>query len=74
VERFEVFGPCKLIFTHRDETEWYGTIWNEAARTGKALSFLATGQPVPEDLEAATRGRILNLVLAPPDERVRAAA
>jgi flagellar biosynthesis protein FlhF len=74
VGRFEVFRPSKLVFTHRDETESYGTIWNEAARTGKALSFLATGQPVPEDLEAATRDRILNLVLGPPDERVRAAA
>ena len=74
VGRFEVFRPSKLVFTHRDQTESYGTIWNEAARTGKALSFLATGQPVPEDLEAATRDRILNLVLGPPDERVRAAA
>ena len=72
--RFGVFPPSKLVFTHRDETGSYGTIWNEAARTGKALSILGTGQPVPEDLEAATWDRILNLVLGPPEERVRAAA
>jgi flagellar biosynthesis protein FlhF len=74
VKRFEIFRPPKLVFTHLDETESYGAMWSEAARTGKAISFLAAGQQIPEDLEAATMDRIMNLVLGPPAERIRAAA
>jgi len=62
VDRFEVFQPGKLLFTRLDETESFGPIFSQAARTGKPISFLATGQQVPEDLEPATTGRILDLL------------
>jgi len=64
VNAYEIFGPQKLLFTKLDETGSFGPILNEAARTGKALSFFATGQRVPEDLEAATRRKVVELVLA----------
>jgi flagellar biosynthesis protein FlhF len=63
VDRFEIFRPQRLLFTKLDETESFGPILNEAARTGKPLSFLAAGQRVPEDLEPATPERIVNLIL-----------
>ncbi len=63
VDRFEIFRPRKLLFTRLDETETFGTILNQAARTGKPISFLASGQQIPEDLEPATQERILELVL-----------
>jgi flagellar biosynthesis protein FlhF len=63
VDRFEIFRPQKLLFTKLDETEAFGPILNEAARTGKPVSFLTAGQQIPEDLEPATKERILNLVL-----------
>lgn len=63
VDRFEIFQPRKLLFTKLDETETFGPIVNEAARTGKALSFLANGQQIPEDLKPATAKRIVELVL-----------
>jgi flagellar biosynthesis protein FlhF len=47
---------------------------NEAARTGKPLSFFATGQRIPEDLEVATRERLLDLILAGQSGKVRTAA
>lgn len=61
---FEIFAPRKLLFTRLDETGTFGPILNEAVRTGKALSFFAAGQRIPEDLEVATKRRLLELVLA----------
>jgi flagellar biosynthesis protein FlhF len=62
-DRFEVFRPRKLLFTKLDETETFGPLVNEAVRTGKPISFLASGQRIPEDLEAATAKRVVELVL-----------
>jgi flagellar biosynthesis protein FlhF len=64
VDRFEMFRPAKLIFTHLDETASFGPIVNEAVRTGKAVSFLSAGQRIPEDLEPAAKDRIIDLVLS----------
>ncbi len=74
VDRFEIFRPQKLIFTKLDETEAFGPIFNEAARTGKPVSFLATGQRIPEDLEPAAKERIVSLVLERSVRRAAAAA
>jgi flagellar biosynthesis protein FlhF len=64
VTSFEMFRPQRLLFTKLDETGSFGPILSEAARTGKPLSFFANGQRIPEDLEAATRERLIDLVLA----------
>jgi flagellar biosynthesis protein FlhF len=64
VDGFEVFRPQRLIFTKLDETGSFGPILNEAVRTGKALSFFTGGQRIPEDLEAATKNRLAELLLA----------
>src|SRR4051794_33631553 len=48
--RFDVFRPAKLLFTHLDDTESYASIFCEAARSGRPLSFFCHGQQVPEDL------------------------
>ena len=74
VDAFEIFRPQRLLFTRLDETESLGPILNEAARTGKPLSFFANGQRIPEDLEAATRDRLVELLLARPAERQAASA
>lgn len=63
VERFECFHPGKLLFTHLDETEHFGALVSEASRTGKPISFLCSGQQVPEDLAEASRPLIAGLVL-----------
>jgi flagellar biosynthesis protein FlhF len=69
-----VFGAKRLLFTRLDETETYGPILNEAVRTGLPISFLATGQQVPEDLEAATKARIIELLLGRQTAQEAAAA
>ncbi|MEI9812994.1 MAG: hypothetical protein WDO18_10150 [Acidobacteriota bacterium] len=62
VDRYRLFQPSKLIFTHIDETTSYGALLNEAARTKLPISFLGTGQEIPGDLEEATVERIQALV------------
>jgi len=62
VDRFEAFRPTKLLFTRLDETDSSAAIFSEAARTGKPLSFFATGQLVPEDLEPASKEKVTRLL------------
>lgn len=64
VDAFGIFGPHRLLFTRTDETHSFGPIVNETVRTGIPVSFLATGQRIPEDLEAASAHRIVELVMA----------
>jgi flagellar biosynthesis protein FlhF len=74
VDSFEVFRPQRLLFTKLDETGSFGPILNEAVRTGKPLSFFTTGQRIPEDLEAASRDRLVELILAGHCGRAQSAA
>jgi flagellar biosynthesis protein FlhF len=63
VERFEIFRPAKLIFTRLDETSLFGPAFSEAALAAKPISFLTNGQTVPEDLEEASKERVVELLL-----------
>jgi flagellar biosynthesis protein FlhF len=74
VDSYECFRPQRLLFTKLDETGTFGPVFGEAARTGKPLSFFATGQRIPEDLEEARSGRLLELVLSGEGARGRTAA
>jgi flagellar biosynthesis protein FlhF len=74
VDAFGILRPQHLLFTKLDETSSYGPILTEAARTGKPLSFFTHGQRIPEDLEAASSERLLDLVLAGRKGRARSAA
>ena len=61
-EGFLLRNPAKLLFTRIDETTEYGALVNEAARRGLPISFLTTGQKIPDDLEPATKRRLTALV------------
>ena len=74
VDAFEILRPQHLLFTKLDETGSYGPILSEAARSGKPLSFFTTGQRIPEDLEAASPERVLDLVLHGAGSKARSAA
>ena len=63
VDRYAIFRPSKLLFTRIDETGRHGPLLNESRRTGKPVSFLCSGEQVPEDLEPATAARIADLIL-----------
>lgn len=74
IDAYEIFRPQRLLFTRLDETASPGSIFNETARTKKPLSFFATGQRIPEDLEAATHARLVGPMLGSYLEEVRSAA
>jgi flagellar biosynthesis GTPase FlhF len=74
VEAFEVFRPTKLLFTRLDETESFGPIFCEAARTRKALSFFGTGQRIPEDLQTASCQGLIGIILGDRLNEARQAA
>jgi flagellar biosynthesis protein FlhF len=59
IERFASFAPSKLLFTHMDEAQSNGPVIETALRSGLAVSFLANGQQVPEDIEEASLDRLL---------------
>ena len=61
-ERFEIFRPSSLLFTRLDETACFGTAFSLSVRQGKPISFLGTGQEIPEDVAPASKERILNLL------------
>jgi len=74
IDSYEVFRPQHLLFTRLDETSSLGPLFNEAARTGKPLSFFGTGQRIPEDLEAATHARLIEPILGCFSEEALSAA
>jgi flagellar biosynthesis protein FlhF len=61
--RYAMFRPAKLLFTRLDETDSFGALVSESARRDLPISFLATGQQIPDDLEPATQERLVQLVL-----------
>jgi flagellar biosynthesis protein FlhF len=65
IERYAIFHPDKLLFTRLDETERYGALISEPSRCGLPVSFLASGQQIPDDLEPATKARMIEMVAAP---------
>ena len=63
MRRFGSEAMNRLLFTKLDETVSYGTIFTLAARSGIPVSYLTTGQKVPEDIEVAHGAKLAALVL-----------
>ncbi len=52
-----------VIFTKLDECNSFGGIFNEVLWTQKPVSYLTTGQNVPDDIEVAEAARIVEFIL-----------
>lgn len=61
--RFEMLKPDYLLFTKLDETTAYGELFNQIVKSKKPVSYVTTGQNVPEDFEFATREMLAGLIL-----------
>jgi len=59
IMHFRPVNIHSLIFTKIDETLSHGSMINQLLRFPHALSYLGTGQRVPEDIELATHKRLL---------------
>ncbi|MBW1715909.1 MAG: protein FlhF [Deltaproteobacteria bacterium] len=60
---FSPLGFQSYIFTKIDEAETGGSVINQIMRLRAPISYLTTGQNVPEDIERAHKGKILKLLL-----------
>jgi flagellar biosynthesis protein FlhF len=56
---YSCFRPNSLLVTRLDETSSFGGVWAAARCTRLPLSFLATGQRVPEDIQPASATELL---------------
>jgi flagellar biosynthesis protein FlhF len=65
-QRFEPLKPGRIIFTKLDETSTFGPLLSTLVRVKRPLSYLGTGQEVPQDLEMATSRRVADLILPLP--------
>jgi flagellar biosynthesis protein FlhF len=74
VQRYSHFGVSRLVFTGMDEAATFGSVLSTAVQTATPVSFLGTGQRIPEDLEAASKPRLVQLVLEAGEAAVSAAA
>lgn len=60
---FSMAGPDRVIFTKLDEAESVGTVVSMVHSLGLPLSFVTTGQEVPDHIEPGRADRLARLVL-----------
>ncbi|HID24643.1 MAG TPA: flagellar biosynthesis protein FlhF [Planctomycetaceae bacterium] len=62
-ERFAPANITALVLTKLDEAAEMGTLLSVARKIPLPISYLTTGQDVPDDIEPARAGRIARLIL-----------
>jgi flagellar biosynthesis protein FlhF len=63
IARFGEVGCDKIIFTKLDEAVQVGVVFNVIRKVNKALSYVTTGQDVPDDIEVGRGKRLAQLIL-----------
>jgi flagellar biosynthesis protein FlhF len=63
ISRFSIIPFSALLFTKLDESSTLGNIFNKGFETGKPLSYFTTGQRVPEDIEVASKDKLIKALL-----------
>ena len=56
----------RLLFTKIDESSTYGNMVNLLIRTNIPLSFLCSGRKVPDDIEAGSTAKLVDLLFKSP--------
>ena len=63
VSRFSDVRVDKIIFTKLDEAAHVGVVLNVVRKVNKSLSYITTGQDVPDDIEVGRGRRLAQLIL-----------
>src|SRR3954447_19431033 len=63
VERFSVVQADRLILTKLDEADGLGGVLAVLGQADRPVSYITTGQAVPDDIEPADRSRLARLIL-----------
>jgi flagellar biosynthesis protein FlhF len=61
VGRYQSLNPARLLFTKLDEVDAAPELTRAPQRTRLPITWVTTGQAVPEDLEEPTRARLFEL-------------
>jgi len=61
--RFGQIPLTGVVYTKLDESTTFGSIFNHSIRFKTPVAYLTTGQKVPEDIEVATKERLVDLLL-----------
>jgi flagellar biosynthesis protein FlhF len=61
--RFGELPVHSVLFTKLDESTTFGSLFNHSIRFKTPIGYLATGQKVPEDIEVASKERLVDLLL-----------
>ena len=59
---YQIFNISRLIFTKLDECSTFGSILNQLHRTKIPVSYFTNGPQIPEDIEAASLEKLINLM------------
>jgi flagellar biosynthesis protein FlhF len=62
IRSFSKLGLQSLVFTKLDECWSFGEIYNLSKKWSLPLSFFSIGQEIPDDLERATRERVIEKI------------
>jgi flagellar biosynthesis protein FlhF len=62
MQRYQITKFDDLIVTKLDESFTHGLIYNLQRRTEKPLFAFGIGPKIPEDIEMATRERVVDLI------------
>jgi flagellar biosynthesis protein FlhF len=63
IERFSEVRADKIIFTKLDEAAHVGTVLNVVRKMNKSISYITTGQDVPDDIEVGRGRKLAELIL-----------
>jgi len=63
IEQFGPLGANRVILTKLDEAQTFGMILNLAADGAAAVSYVTTGQDVPDDIEPADAVRLARRIV-----------
>lgn len=63
IERFSGLGVDRVILTKLDEAVGFGVILNCLEKANAKLSYVTTGQDVPDDIEVGYGGNLAELIL-----------
>lgn len=63
IDSYDFLANYKLIFTKLDETPVIGVVLNARHYTNKSLSYITTGQSVPDDIEVVDTGKLTKNLL-----------
>lgn len=65
-DRFAETGFDRLIMTKIDETSFFGALYQLPRLLGKPLSYLTSGQSVPDDISVASNEKVARLIMGDP--------